>query len=108
MRRPCAGTHEDSPSLSSDAQLKPKVPPDKLGAEHYEPEALMAAERKATADARLRWKHDNYRIAHETFIHRSSAVDEAIAAGVLKDAARPPDFSCPACAHAGPSSAQFA
>ena len=33
----------------------------------------------ATADARLRWHHDNYRIAHDTSNHRSSAVDASIA-----------------------------
>ena len=72
--------------------------PGKLGAEDYELEALMAAERKATADGRLRWHHAKYRIAHRTFNHRLSAVNAAIAAGALKDAARPPDFSRPACA----------
>ena len=91
-----------------DAQSQPKAPPGKLGAEQYELEALMAAESKATADARLRWHHANYRNAHGTFNHRSSAVGAAIAAGVFKDAAHPPGFPCLACAHVDPSDAHIA
>jgi len=107
-RRDEEPTLEDPPGMSQRAaRPKLKVPPDKLGAENHELEALKAAERRATADARLRWHHNNYKIAHETFNHRSSAVDAAIAAGVLKDAARPPGFSCPACAHVDPSGAHF-
>ena len=42
---------EDSPGPSRrNEQTKPKVPPDTLSAEHYELEALKAAERKATAE----------------------------------------------------------
>jgi len=83
-RRDEEPTPEDPPGMSQRAaRPKLKVPPDKLGAENHELEALKAAERRATADARLRWHHNNYKIAHETFNHRSSAVDAAIAAGAL-------------------------
>ena len=70
-------------------------------------EALKAAERRTTEDAKLRGQHKNYRCAHGAFNHRSSALDAAISAGIPKDAARPPGFSCPACAHVDPSGAHF-
>ena len=53
---------EDPPEPSRRAaQHKLKAPPDKLGAETHELGAPKTAERRATADARLRWHHDNYR-----------------------------------------------
>ena len=90
-----AATAHDTPNLGDDTT--------DTGAQA----ATAAADRLAEAAQLLEYRQLNYRRLHEAWNHNSKAVDKAIEVGIVKDAVRPPGFSCAACAHADPSGAYF-